>query len=394
MPVRLSVITTDGRVAGQRNCRGHYDQVIEPANERFVSDHRHSVPNMPDNRELAALIWLGVALLWVLSHKTVRSPMGDVVRTFFKAVIFLPLLLMFAHIGVEVWLGFKLHLWHPDLMKPTLIWAVGSAAVLYFNSPTAAKDPRFFRSTVAGTVGVAVFLEFFMNLRVMALAAELVLQPVVALFALMSVVAGAKPEHRPVKLLSEAILAVVGFALFGFTIWHLYTTWDQLDKRQLMMEFILPIWLTVGVLPFIYLLSVYITYDSALRGINWATRDRRARWRARLALISKFHVRHRQLHGFTWMWAKRLTSATDVRAAREVISEYERSRHEAEQAIADAQERLKRYAGSNQTDEHGRRLDRREFKETMDALAGDLPDGVVHQRWGNIPSRPGDTLRR
>ena len=36
------------------------------------------------------------------------------------------------------------------------------------------------------------------------------------------------------------------------------------------MKLALPAWLTIGVLPFIYVLSLYTVYEGALRGVNWA----------------------------------------------------------------------------------------------------------------------------
>jgi hypothetical protein len=136
----------------------------------------------------------------------------------------------------------------------------------------------------------------------------------------------------------------------------------------LALEFFLPVWLTAGLLPLIYILSLYITYDSALRGINRAAGENRPRWRAWLALTIGLHVRHRDVGAFNWNWGRRLVEAPTVGAAREVIRDFRSERRAALQAIADEVERVRRYAGSDETDEAGRRLDRREFEETTDAL--------------------------
>lgn len=47
---------------------------------------------MPDNRELAALLWLNVFLCWVLSKPELRSGLGGVLRSFFHPFICLSLL--------------------------------------------------------------------------------------------------------------------------------------------------------------------------------------------------------------------------------------------------------------------------------------------------------------
>jgi hypothetical protein len=51
-----------------------------------------------------------------------------------------------------------------------------------------------------------------------------------------------------------------------------------------------------------------------------------------------------------------------------VVADFQESRREKARAVAEEQEQLRRYAGSDDTDAEGRRLDRREFRETMKAL--------------------------
>ena len=65
---------------------------------------------------------------------------------------------------------------------------------------------------------------------------------------------------------------------------------------------------------------------------------------------------------------ERLSAASTFSAVRQVIGEFRQQQQETVRAAATEQERLRRYAGSDGTDEEGRRLDRREFKETIDAL--------------------------
>ena len=76
---------------------------------------------MPNSRELATLIWLGIVVLGALLDEKTYSSLGNVLRSFLNPVIFLPLLLMFAYIGLEVWLGARAYFWSTDLVKDTVI---------------------------------------------------------------------------------------------------------------------------------------------------------------------------------------------------------------------------------------------------------------------------------
>jgi hypothetical protein len=296
---------------------------------------------MLDNRDIAALIWVGVAALWMLSQPKLRAGFGVILKTLFQPLIVVPLLAMLAWIGLELWAGARLRLWNTSLAKGTLLWVLGSAAVLFFNGAQAASDPRFFRRTLLGTVGVAVFVEFFVNSHVLSLPAELVLQIVIIILSLLAAVAALKSERNAVKVLCEVLLAGIGFALVGYTARQTYLEWHQLDERTLLLEFALPIWLTAGLLPFLYLLSLYVVYDSAFRGINRATNETRRRWRARLALLTTLHFNTYAVQRFTWNRAKRLTEAPTFRATRSLVAEFVEELRRTKQVKLDEEERVR-----------------------------------------------------
>ena len=187
---------------------------------------------MLNNREIAVLLWLGVAMLWLLSQPKVRSSLCGILKHLLQPVIIIPLLTMFAWIGLELWVGAHLSLWNAALAKGTVLWTVGSAAVVFFNCTQAATDPRFFRGTMLDTVRVVVFVAFFVNLHVMSLPVELALQPVVVILMFCAADGSFKPEHRRSKMFCEALLAVVGCALLTYTARRMYLGWNQIDARN------------------------------------------------------------------------------------------------------------------------------------------------------------------
>jgi hypothetical protein len=328
---------------------------------------------MLNNRELAALVWIGVAVLGVFSKASVRGSFIGVIKAFFKLQILLPLLAMFAWIGLELWVGVQLALWSIALAKASILWTLGSAGVLLFNCAQIASngaDVHFFRRTVLATVGVMAFVEFFVNLYVMSLAAELVFQIVVAVPSVMVAVASQKPEYKSVKALCERVIALIGLALFALAARQVYLDWCQLDARALLLDLALPVWLTVGLVPFLYAFSIYVAYDVVFRRIRRESTGRASRWRSRLALLSVLHFRADMVRKLApyWYVPRKLGEAQTFSAARGVVAEFLDTLSRKEQAQLDEEERLRRYSGSEGLDAGGRRLDRREFVETIDAL--------------------------
>ena len=326
--------------------------------------------NVFNNRELATLIWLSVALVWVLWNRSVRDSSVGVIRTILTPQILLPLTAMLAWVGLEVWIGVRLALWSPALAKGTILWTLGSAGVLLFNYTQIDydDDQHFFRRTILATVCVAAFVEFFVNLYVMSLPAELAFQILVAVPSLMVAVAGQKPEYKAAKVFCEWVLSLTGLAVIAFSARQVYLGWHQLDTRELVLEFVLPGWLTVGLVPFLYLFGIYVAYDAVFRRINWEKTSRGARWRSRLALVSALQFRTARVRRFTGYWTTKLNEARTFAAARGVVADFLDDLSRQEQAKTEEEERLRRYSGSQELDDEGRRMDRREFAATTHAL--------------------------
>ena len=323
---------------------------------------------MLDNRELASLILLGSALAGGAAHPRVRVSMAAVLRSFLSLMIVVPLTMMFGYVAAEVWAGWQVGLWNTSLFKATVIWTLIPGAALFFSLDQARKDRDFFWRTAKGTLGAAVLLEFYLNVLVFGLVWELVLQLMLALLAMLAIVAGTREDHQAVKKLIDRVLALIGVGVLALTTTSLWRARHELQASQLLLEFALPIWLTIGFLPFVYLLGVFAGYDEIFRRINHATSDRAGQWRSRFAVVLGLRCRTNELSAFHGHWVNRLAGTSRSSEARCVITDFRENRRAAELAAIDREWTLEHYAGSSETDGQGRRLDRREFKETVEAL--------------------------
>ena len=323
------------------------------------------------NREQATLILLCIFVIWGLFRRKIREGIPDLIRTFLDRAIRLTLFALSSYILFEVWIGSQLGWWNVKLVKDTVIWSVVSGSVLLVKGVLEAnKDPHFFRNAASATVAPTVFITFFLNLTSLSLIAEISLQPVIAILAVMSLYTHASNERKyePARKLCGGILATIWFLWLAYTVHHVFETWAQIDGYQLFREFALPIWLTIGLLPFLFALSLYVAYEYPFRLLNIETEVCRLRWRARLALFIKLRFRSRSIAQFRPYWTKKLVDTNSFTEACGVVREFKEELLERDRSIKVEQERLQYYAGIEGTDSEGRRLDRREFKETTDAL--------------------------
>ena len=280
----------------------------------------------------------------------------------------LAFLLMSAWVAFELWVGQKCGLWRSSLTKDAVIWFVTSALVLFFNIDKVSSRPHFLRRTAFEALGLSALLVAFTSLFVLNLFVELVLQPVVAVLAMLSVVAGTDEQYHTVKRLVDGLIAIIGVSLLVYAITVAVDTWSSVDKPELARQLALPVWLTIGLLPYIYLLGPSTAYgpENSVR-INLSSADRpEGRLRSKLALVLTYHVRAHRLAEFGGAW--QLGQARTFREARRIIRNAEREAREFAEAAGEARDRLTRFVGIEGVDKDGRRLDRREFEETTEAL--------------------------
>lgn len=324
---------------------------------------------MPNARELATLIWLAIIAAGALFHPSTRASMKGVGRAAAHPKIIIPILGLVAFVAALAFAASRVNLWTVALTTDTLFWFVGSALVLFFNLDRVTKSERFFRQTALGTLGATALAEFFVNeLFVFSLPVELVILPALSFWALIPLFAGDKPEYQPAKRLAEAVLGAVGIGLAIYIIYRVVVDWDVIDKAHTLRTLALPVWLMLGVLPFIYVVSLYSNYELAFTWIDFRSETGGSRWRAKLALLLRLHGRTRDVGAFTMYWGREMGTTSSFREAWRVVGKFVAWRQERQDAEADKKDRLTRYAGVDGVDEEGRRLDQREFEETKKAL--------------------------
>lgn len=309
------------------------------------------MPTVLNNREWALVIWLVIALLLMLCSRALRHSLATVLKAFLAPKIIGVICAMAAYVFVLVMLGRSLGLWTTELIGSTVLWFVGVALVMLVRSTQVSEQTGFLRKKFIQVVGVVALVEGFANLYVFPLVIELILLPVLILLAAMAALAELKDEYEEVRKPLKTILSLVGIGFLVYVAVHiasdvsgarLGSTLQKCacacrtcpnparaavvahrseltgDLRSLAM----PIWLTVALLPFIYVVGLMAAYETGFLQIDfchWA--DAHARRRAKLALLLGVNFRARRLGEFRAPWPYRLVSEPNLRAARKVVQE-------------------------------------------------------------------------
>jgi len=223
-----------------------------------------------NNRECAIAIWLYIAAIGLLPRKGFRKSLAGLARSVFGTKICFFLLGLIAYVALIVFLSAKLNLWEWQMLKETVYWFFGTAIVIFANMTDAKKDEHFFRKKVVGTLGFAVVLEFVIGLYSFSLPVELILIPSIVLIAGMIVVAETDQKHAQAKKFLKFVMSVSGIFLLLYTIGKIIHNFASFFTAATLKDFLLHPALTIALLPFIYLLALYSSYESLFRHIEFA----------------------------------------------------------------------------------------------------------------------------
>lgn len=335
-----------------------------------------------NSRELATLIILGLFVLWAMLVKSVRPSVLAVIRTMVSVKILIPLLGFAVWIGAVTWAAWRLALWTSDLLGATVLWFLLVGMSWFININDTAKDPDFFKRRILAAIGIAAFIEVFVGLQTLPLLAELVLQAFLIVVVALNAFAATKADYKPVARLTSIILVLVGFALLIYTIAQVASHWRDLSARDLLNQFLLPIWLAVAGVLALYPLALYAGYESMLTVWN---NDQRPKLRAVLGVMGELRGSLVDIGQFRGFRARNALVSGSFKEARRAVREFKQERAQRLAAEAAARMTLEQYAGISGTDDGGLVLDRREFAATKEALRW---LHTCHMGWYQRDDRP------
>jgi hypothetical protein len=288
--------------------------------------HATDVEPLLNGREWATVFWLAVFLVVLLVNRDLRTSLWGVTRTLLTPILLVPLLLMAAYASAVVYIAAALGLWQRDLIGGTAVWYLTSAVALFFTITKIADDPRFMRRATRSAVGATILVEAFVNLYVFPLGVELFLIPFAILVAAMLALAEAMDQFANIRGPLRAVSSTVGFVLLINVVVRLLTTLTGGSLNHLAKSLALPVWLNLMVLPFIYVLGLYLVYQTAFVMLGFAPNaTSQSVRRARVALLIGLRGRPYYLGDFGPPWPHRLNAADSYAEARRVVAEL---RHE------------------------------------------------------------------
>ena len=242
------------------------------------------------NREIAALVYLGLLLAAVFVWKKGRPLVFDVVRAFLMPKLALLWLLMSLYVVACVWLLAWLSLWDWPNLKSTLLWWLTVGFTVVSEAQQLKDKPHALRKLVRDAFTLSAVVLFIAELVSFPLWVELLMLPsLVFLYFLIAI--GEHQTHKPgiprVLKLLRGLQVLAGLTILGFSYWLVAASVTEFSSLNTFREFGVPLLLWLMFIPFIFLLAVFMTYEEAF--IYLQIRPKQApiacyaRWRALFA---------------------------------------------------------------------------------------------------------------
>lgn len=237
-------------------------------------------------REKAILMWIAVFLIFCVTQKKVRVSLIDILKTLLTPPILKILVEMFLYVSFMIWVFYQSNFWDFTMAKDSLIWFCTSAIVLLFDANNASKNEHYFRKLVYDNLKLVLVLEFIINFYTFSFWIEMILIPLLFLFTGISAVASLYQEHSNVKKMADFILMIFGASLFIFIPYKIYSDFQSLLKFENFRTFLLPSLLTFAYIPFLYLIALFMAYETLFLRIDcWLLKNDKP-----LAKFTKFQI--------------------------------------------------------------------------------------------------------
>lgn len=338
-----------------------------------------------NNRELATFIILGGLLTLALLSGDLRSTLKGLATQLFASKLTAVLAAYVLVIGGAVWAASRLGIWSTALLGATLLWFLFTGFAWFVSLPQASEDPDFFKPRFIEALGIAAFFEFFLNAQVLSLPIEIFGQLAVTFIVLLNVAAMQKQEHKPVAQFTSVILAITSGGLLTYTVIKLASTWPSVDKSALANELLMPIWLAVAVIPFLYCVAFHIGYQALFRRLRFMNDRKSLSVPAKLGIMLGLRGALVDVGTFTGSPAHSAARSRSIRSALGHVQAFKTERAAEQAARNHARLQLELNAGKFGVDDAGLVIDRREFAETKNALRW---LSVCHMGWYRQEGRP------
>ncbi len=250
-------------------------------------------------REIAIAVWLVAGACWALSKHEVRLASIRLVRNFFVKPILVSVGLMLIYNIVVIVILSSLGFWSTEHLKDTVFWFLFAAFPLTVYFVTSKQQEHVFRKITRESFTAFIFVEYITGTYTFPLLIELCLIPFLFFIVALDAVAKTNKQYEVVAKLTSSLLAFVGLAILGFSLYTAIEDYQNLLSLDALGSVFLTPLLSVLFSPFVFCAALYSQYEYVFTFLNVGRKKTPDVKRyAKLRLVQRFGLKLNSVRQF------------------------------------------------------------------------------------------------
>jgi hypothetical protein len=225
------------------------------------SSYSLRITDVFNNREIAVGIWVSLFFIWIFTKKDFRDKLSKLMASFTSGIILIPILLMIIYVMIVVWALEELGLWRITQLKDTILWIIFSGLAMEFQLADQ-KEAHSIKRVLKNNIKLIIFFEFVVNVYSFPLVIEIILFPILVIVSCITVMAKYDSKYSSAETFAKLVLSLVGTGIIIYVVINIISDYKNIISTSTLQDILLPVILTIVLMPFIYMLMIYIAYET------------------------------------------------------------------------------------------------------------------------------------
>lgn len=269
-----------------------------------------------NNRETAIAIYAIIALSSAIFISKIRNSIFSLFRSFFQLKILATNILAILYSSLGILILHFLNLWTFEQIKEALLWILFPLIKTMINISEVRKNKNYFQEAIYENFKITIFLEFIINFYSFSLLIEMIINPIILILAIIFTTSTLNKKYALLTKVSKFIISFITILIITITITQITKHFHEFATIKTLREFITAPFLAIWILPFIYLMSVYMQYESAFILLQFDLPDLKLRKNAKWQTLLKFNFNLEGLERWnTYLNLIKIKNETDISAS-------------------------------------------------------------------------------
>lgn len=246
--------------------------------------------NLFSARETALGIWIVLFIIVISFLKSIRFSLIQLINSITDKKNLLLIIISIIYVVCGVIALYNGHFWISSDLKDCILWFFFSAMPTIFNSIDIKDRNKYFLDTLKDIFKFTVIIEFITDKYTFNIYIELLSVPLLFLVGYMSAFYKKEEKYFTISKVLNFLIIIYGFTALGNALIQLFEDYKDFFSVSTLKEISLPIILSIWLMPFLYVLYIYVNYETVFAIVGNQIKDAKILKYAKKKAILEFKL--------------------------------------------------------------------------------------------------------